>query len=123
MTGIHRSGCAWRKAIVIEGTYSHPNGTTEGNAVTITLTKITEIKDAMLDLVNLTKNTTIKVYVKIDGTNYRLVDTYFWTTADADGLILTLPTHNHDIKITLKSSESEGASRNVPFSYVREEKE
>jgi len=109
--------------VTVEGTYAHTNGTTENDALVITLTNITKVDALLFDLVNLTKTSTVRVYIKVDGTNYRLAEPYLWTISDPDALVINLPKHNHDMKVTLQSDVAEGASRNIPYSYVKEAKE
>lgn len=100
------------------GTYEHPSGTTEQDAIEIALTSRTKINNIYLDLVNLTQNCTIRVKSKIDGTNYREIDSLDWTTADRDGVIISELVSDVDVKITLQSAVAEGASRNIPYRVV-----
>lgn len=73
----------------------------------------------VLDLVNLTQDVTIRVYEKIDGTNYRSVDPEKnWVTADEDGVRIDFVAQA-DVKITMQSAIDEAAARDVPWSYVR----
>ena len=104
-----------------DGTYSFSSNTSEQTALTITNTEITNIDSILLDLNALTKNVTIKVYIKADGTNYRLTDSFLWTPIDEDCVIINPIIHDSDIKITLQSIVAEGSSRSIPYSYVVEE--
>lgn len=109
---------------VTSGTHSHSSGTTEQTIVEVTITTPTKLCNLFLDLVNLTKNATVRVYAKIDGTNYRALEggQIDWIVAsDDDGICYESLTIDKDVKFTLQSSEAEGASRNVPYRIVKEE--
>lgn len=80
------------------------------------------IKSVSLDLVNITKDGTIKVYSKIDGTNYRECESYIFNVATAsDGVTIKLNMGVTDaFKVTYTESSDEGASRNIPYVCVYE---
>ncbi len=99
-------------------TYEHPDVTTEQTAIEITITERTIINNIYLDLVNLTKNATIRVYTKVDGTNYTEIDSLGWTTTDRDGVIISELVSDVDVKVTIQSAVLEGASRNIPYRVV-----
>lgn len=102
-----------------DATFALPSGTTEQDVVEILAgNSIIQIGAIFLDLVNLTQNATIRVYVRIDDTNYREIAgaTFPWTTSDPDGVLAVSGiTTDHDIKVTIQSSVAEGASRDIPY--------
>jgi len=102
------------------GTHTHADSTAEQTVKEFTITQLEVIRGFKLDLVNLTQSVTIKIYCKIDGTNYREIDSLDWTTSDRDGVIIGDIYSDKDVKITLTSSALEGASRDVPYNYVEE---
>src|SRR3990167_4159968 len=104
-----------------EATHSHYNGTTEQTLFTMSSVNNNVVKGVYIDTTNLTVNTTFRVKYKIDGTNYRTLQTTYWTTSMDDGVFIEgdLPI-NHDFAVTAQSSSAEGASRNVPYGYWTE---
>lgn len=105
----------------IDGTYEHANGVAEEDAVLIAPTEITRYNTLMLDLSNITKITTIRTYVQVDGSNYRLFDTaVFPTDFDANTVAVPIgfPASSKDMKVTMQSSVAEGAARDVPYFYI-----
>ena len=102
-------------ATPLEGTFSHPSGITEQTIVEVVLTKRTLVRTILIDLVNLTKGCTLRLYHKIDGTNYREVDDYAWDVAMCDGVEIDSFMTDHAFKVTIQSDEAEGASRDIPY--------
>lgn len=103
------------------GTYDHPNVTTEEDAVVITPSELAEYRTLLLDLSNLTQNTTIRTYIKVDAANYRLVDSSVFPTdfpANTKGVPIRLCPLSVNMKVTLESSVLEGAVRAVPYRYT-----
>ena len=97
------------------GTYSHSNGVAEQDAIVLTITEKTRINNFYLDLVNLTQSATLRVKVKVDGTNYQTLDTLNWTTSNDDGVLIHGLTSDVDVKVTIQSAIAEGASRDIPY--------
>lgn len=93
-----------------------------GTAAETTLKEITtstrvEIKSIWLDLTLLvTADATIKLYHKIDGTNYKVFETNTWALTDDDGILITGFTINNDFKITITGGEAAGV--NIPYNIV-----
>ena len=84
-------------------------------------TNITEVNQLYLDLDALTKNCTLKVYFKIDGTNYRENTAMRLTnlgSADQLALVLSELKLACDMKVTITSIELEGATRAIPYVYI-----
>jgi len=100
------------------GTYKHPAGTDEEDAVILTITSRTRINNIYLDLTNLTQNCTIRIYAKIDGSTYVLLDTLAWTTTDEDGVVIDSIVSDVDVKVSIQSAISEGAERSIPYRVV-----
>ena len=105
------------------GTFSLLSGTTEQDAVTVTgITKPTHVM-AVLDLNLVTQPTDalpldVKVYEKVDGTNYRETDRLSWVPTDPKAVRLEFWAQ-HDYKIALKPNVTEGANRDVPYRHSR----
>jgi hypothetical protein len=102
------------------GTFASTNNTDEQTVKEVTLSAKTKIHAFLVDVNALTKSTTIRVYLKVDGTNYRLSDTFDWTTSDADVISLSPMALDVDIKVTMQSVEAEGASRDLPYRVITE---
>lgn len=104
------------------GTYTYLNAGIEQTVVTITTTTRKVIQGIWLDLSNMTQNGTIKVYHKIDGTNYREVKgigTTFTVATDADGIYLNLNMGiTSDLKVTYTEGGDEGTDRAIPYSVI-----
>jgi hypothetical protein len=83
------------------------------------------IHGVWIDLVNMTKDGTIKFYYKIDGTNYREIKAYTFTAAtDSDGVYIALNfgvTNNW--KVTYTEGADEAAIRAIPYSVIYEVRE
>lgn len=83
------------------------------------------IHGVWIDLVNMTKDGTIKFYYKIDGTNYREVKAYTFAVAtDSDGVYIALNfgvTNNW--KVTYTEGADEAAIRAIPYSVIYEVRE
>jgi len=106
---------------VTSGTFAFPNGTTEQTIIELTPSVVTYLYNFWLDLNALTQNCTIKVYSKIDGTNYREIEPMTLTNIDYSlGLVLKEQMISTAWKITIQSTVAEGASRNIPYRYFTE---
>jgi|TARA_R110000744_G_scaffold29982_4_gene71213 hypothetical protein len=105
----------------VAAAHSHSNGTTEQTLFTITSTNNNVFRGCWIDTVNLTANTTFKVSYKIDGSNFALLETVYWSTGMSDALFIAGNTPiNSDFKITATSSSVEGATRSIPYEYWTE---
>lgn len=107
------------------GTFSYLDAGGEQDVVEITNTTRKVVNGVWLDLSNMTQNGTIKVYYKIDGTNYRQVDnggtqSYSFTVADGvDGYFVPLVAGiTEDAKVTYEEVADEGAARDIPYQIV-----
>ena len=110
-------GAVESKITKTNGTFSLPNGITEqdmlefvGNDDAIVVT---------LDGTNLLQTTTITVQEKIDGINYRIIQSKSYPADFSSvGVKIALDGKGRDQKITLQSSIAEGSAKNVPHSRV-----
>jgi len=77
-----------------------------------------------LDLVNITQDGKIRLYYKIDGTNYRLIEMYqFIVLTDPDGVFVAVNMGiNYSLKITYQEDVDETAIRAIPYSIAYEVK-
>jgi stress response protein SCP2 len=99
--------------------YNLPNDVAENTAITVTTTKRLKLDSIWLDFVNLVQDVTIKVYHKIDGTNYRQYDEFSWTTSEEDGILLRDITINGDWKLTVTSAVAQGAIKAIPYNVIK----
>lgn len=99
--------------------HTHTNVTTEQTVKEFLLND--DRIELVMDLTTITQLTTVTISEKTDGTNYRIVDTTTYST-DFDGanVIVELNGKGLDQKVTLTSTVLEGASRNVPYNWVEE---
>ena len=98
------------------GTYVHSNGTTEDDVVELTANK--DRVEYVYDVSLLTQNTTIRVYEKVDGTNYQPPTEKIFPTdfePNVEAVTIELVGHGRDQKITFQSGTGEGTDRNIPF--------
>lgn len=114
--------------IVVDDTYTHPATTTTEETVLVVEAAlgVASLSKIHLDLSALLVNATIRVYYKLDGTNYRLRygvgpngGTIAWTTSDGPWIAIAIDDIiDHDLKITIQSDGGgEAAPRDIPFSY------
>lgn len=98
-------------------TFNHPNTTVETDLVEHIL--LTEKEQHHFSFRNLTQQTKIRVFERIDGSVYdQLGDTVTFPDdfGDAKGVIIVLDGAGQDMKITLESVVSEGAARVIEAS-------
>lgn len=102
------------------GTYAYLDAGAEQTIKEITATTRYTINGIFLDLVNITQDGHIKLYYKVDGTNYREFADYSFTVAtDSDGVYIDLNMGmTEDFKITYTEDADEGADRDIPYSIV-----
>ena len=99
--------------------YNLPNDLVENTAIEIITGTRQRLDSVWLDFVNLVQNVTIKVYHKIDGINYRQYDTYYWTTVDEKGVLITDVTINNDWKLTITSAVVQGGVKAIPYNIIK----
>ena len=91
----------------------------EQDLVEIALTARALVGSIWLDFVNVTQDTTIRVYHKIDGTNYREFYSPGWADAsDSDGVLIDGFTAQGDIKISLQCTGDGVGLVDVPYAVV-----
>lgn len=101
--------------------FTHPNTTVETNLVEHL--NLEELIDHHFDFSNLLQITTLRVFEKIDGSNYRQISEKVFPTdyeTGTQGVVIILDGSGQDMKITLQSSIAEGSAKNIPGS-VRDE--
>ena len=109
-------------SIEASDTIVHPAGVGEQDSLEISPAELIEHAIVLLDMNALTQNITIRNYIKIDGTNYRLISSAVFPTdfpTNAKGVPIDLYPMSVDWKITLQSAVTEGVARDVPYRYVR----
>jgi len=105
-----------------EGVITHPDGVGEEVALEFIHEGVADYPAVLLDLNALTQNTTIRLYVKVDGTNYRLVTPAVFPgdfPANAKVVPIVLYPTGKDWVITLQSGIAEGADRSIPYVFVK----
>lgn len=101
------------------GTFSYDEtSASEQTAFTITITSRMQIGGIWLDMVNVTRNTTIKIKHKTDRTNLRTFTSRAWATSDDDGVLFDPFKAYGDVRVTLECDGAGGGSVNVPYAIV-----
>ena len=94
------------------------------NVATIATGARHKIQAILLDMVNLTQNTNMRIQIEIDGANPRTVWGDTWLVAGDDGVLINVPRGiNTDLTLDIQSTVLEGAVRNVPYNIIYEEME
>ena len=104
---------------VTNGTYSHSNDTNENNVLVFAAAKLKI--DLFLDMVNIVQNTTIREYIEVDGTTYRLISQKVFPTdfdSNTKSVVISIEQPNKDYKVTFQSGTAEGSAKDVPYSYI-----
>lgn len=113
------------------GTFSYLDAGGEQDVAVVTPASGEIVQGIWLDLSNMAQNGTIKIYYKIDGSNYRqvsvsgTVQSYAFTVADGvDGVYIPGPFGfgPNQYKVTYEEGADEGAARAIPYVVVRERK-
>lgn len=107
------------------GTFSYLDAGGEQVVVKIATTTRKQIQGIWVDLVNMTQNGTVRLYYKIDGTNYRLFRSYpFVVLTDPDGTYLDLNMGiTNDLEVRYIEGVDEAAVRAIPYSIIYDMKE
>jgi len=107
------------------GTLSYLDAGGEQTVVEYSPGKRVTVHGIWLDLVNMTQDGTIKVYHKVDGSNYRLFKSVSFTVAtDPDGQLVEINASiDSDLKVTYTEGADEGAARDLPYALIHETKE
>ena len=114
---------AWGKGLVIKtGVFSYTDNGGEQTVYEVSNDNNKIIHSAFLDLFTITQNGTIKVYCKIDGTNYReFLSKAFAVVTDSDGVFIDLNfAVVRAVKITYTESGDETAIRAIPYMFSYE---
>lgn len=101
------------------GTFSYDEtSAAEQTAFTITSATRATVGAILLDMVNVTQDTTIRVYEQIDGTNYRAFQENGWLTTDDDGVMIDGFTTYRNFRVTLQCGGGGAGSVDVPYAVV-----
>lgn len=105
-----------------KGNFSYLDAGGEQTIVELTVTDRKLVYGVWLDMSNMTQNGTVKVFYKVDGTNYREVLSETWATSDSDGVFISLMMGvTDDLKVTYTEAADEAAVRTIPFTVVIQE--
>jgi len=115
-------------AIDIDGVYAHPASTTTEETLLEIIVDDTQIMMAPINISarNLTVQTTFRLYMKVDGTNYDLKmgtgaigGTIVWNPGDPKWIQFAVNgIFDHDFKVTIQSAGGgEPSPVDVPYSY------
>jgi len=108
------------ESVTVDGTFTYLNAGGEQTIYEITPTQCIMIESFFLDLTTLTKDGYIKIYSKIDGTNYRLMyDSDYQVGVDAVGEVgFGYLAIDSDMKITWTEDADEGSDRAIPYKLI-----
>ena len=108
--------------VFTKGVESYLDAGSEQTIFELESTNVKIMRGVFLDLNEMTQNGTIKVYHKIDGTNYRSFLVHqFAEATDPDGVFLDLNFAFTDyLKVTYEESVDEGADRTISYSIAYE---
>jgi len=99
------------------GTLSYLDAGGEQTVVEVTPGNAMVVYGLYLDLSNMTQAGTVKVYQKIDGTNYREISSDA-TAAGESYMLNAVYGIAYDMKVTYTEAVDEGAARDLPYSYA-----
>lgn len=114
------SAAKTKKVTKTTGTFAHANNTNEQDV--LEFTTLDELVTVSLDMTNLAQTTTVRVYDKVDGTNYKKIiqNAYPTDYTNLSVVELKLDGKGRDMKITFQSGTGEGSSKNVPHARIEE---
>jgi len=101
------------------GTYQHPNDTSEHDIFSLTLNK-PKLIHVRFDCSALSQTILLRTYNKIDGANYVEVDSVRRIVSDRKGVAAVDLMMGTDIKFTAQSVNAEGSVKSIPYRYVVE---
>jgi hypothetical protein len=104
------------------GNFTLTSDTDEHTIIELTPTVTTYLYNFWLDIDALTQNCTLRIYYKIDGSNYREVVPMRLANVDPANQALALKEQiiDADWKITVQSATVEGANRTIYYRYYTE---
>ena len=113
------------------GSFSYLDAGGEQDVAELTPTTRIHLLGIWLDLTTMEQNGTVKLYYKIDGTNYRQVSvygteqSYAFTVADGiDGVYIPYNIGiTQSFKVTYEEGADEGADKAIPYSIIYQELE
>ncbi len=108
--------------VVVPGTLTYLDAGGEQVVFATATARPWKMNSIYLDLVNLTQNTTIRIYHQIDAVNWRIIETFNWTVGMDDGVYfrnLSIGT-GRDLRVSVQETADEGADRDIPWYYAYE---
>lgn len=125
---IYSSKLTWPKqgaSASESGTLSYLDAGGEQTVVELTPSARIFIHGIFCDLNTITQDGDIKLYFKIDGSNYREFHNHAFTVAtDSDGVWLDVNAIvDDDFKVTYTEDADEGAARDIPYKLFYSEME
>lgn len=101
------------------GTFSYDETSAlEQTLLTLTIADPAKINSIWLDFVNVTRDTTIRLYHQIDGSVYRLFQENVWVTADDDGVLIDGFTAIGNVRITVQCDGGGVGSIDIPYGVI-----
>lgn len=113
-----------KTTLVLSGTYIHASGTTEQTLLEIPAAQwgggAARLR-MVIDCEALTRTTTFRARVAVDGTNFRtLRGPHSLAAADEADQYDEIAVSGVPVRYTLQSSTNEGASRSIPYQLTIE---
>lgn len=106
------------------GTHAHADNTNWQNVATITTGTRHKLHAILMDFVNLTQNTNMRIQIEIDGATARTIWQDAWLVTDDDGILIDIPRAiNTDFTLDIQSQVAEGAAKDVLYNIIYEEME
>lgn len=90
----------------------------EQTVLTIEISAKVTVGGIWLDMANVTQDTTIGVYHRIDGTHYRKFQNNIWTTVDDDGVLIDGFVAYRNVRVTLTCDGGGAGSVSIPYVVV-----
>jgi len=114
----------WKsKTTNVSGTFTYLDAGAEQTIFTVIGVQRGFIDGIILDLNSITLDGLIRIYSRVDGTNYRLLVTHTYTVGvDPVGVFLDMKIPaNVNFLVSYEESADEGAGRAIPYVYILSE--
>jgi hypothetical protein len=110
------------ESLEVTNSYNLANDTAQHTVLELTETADHEVRetDILVDTSNINMGGEWLLSVKVDATNYRLLDsTHYFDDYlnNVRAIAFHVPLTAHDIKLTYQSDEAEGGAIDIPYSY------
>jgi hypothetical protein len=102
-------------------TFVLQNNTDEQTMLEVTPEELKDYPVLLFDLDATTTEIMVRIYIKVDGINYRLVNSALFPSQfeeDVRSVAVELYPLSMTWKVTLQSFDGEGETRNIPYRYV-----